>query len=186
MFLISWGKHRASLGFFWCFGVSAIPTKGTPQPGQPGDTKPGGHRNQRTPKQRTPKQGTPQPGQPGMLSFPRLEIDSVIEAIQLSRQGKQVPDRKKIDHDYIFQKALEKGLENIDSSERALLSPDDLPKLNKAREESREKAKAEGIENKLKAMKDSGLQWFKAYKKLNLDRFSKIEQSRLKALYKKI
>lgn len=121
-----------------------------------------------------------------LSAIPRLEIDSVIEAIQLSRQGKQVPDRKKIDHDYIFQKALEKGLENIDSSERALLSPDDLPKLNKAREESREKAKAEGIENKLKAMKDSGLQWFKAYKKLNLDRFSKIEQSRLKALYKKI
>jgi hypothetical protein len=118
--------------------------------------------------------------------IPRLEIESILEAVRLSRQGLPFADRKEKDHNFVFQKAIEKGLDGIDSGERCLLSPDDLSKLAKAREKAKEKAKDDNIEGKLKALKLEGKSWTCVYRALNVGRFSKIEKSRLKSLWKKL
>jgi len=110
----------------------------------------------------------------------------LVKAIELARSGEKIPDRKKIDHDYVLTLAIEKGLENIDAKERALLTQDDRMKLKKASDEAKETKKAENIENKLKALKQEGKTWNQASHILNIARLSKIERIRLKSLWKKI
>lgn len=121
-----------------------------------------------------------------LSSLPSLEVPSIVEAVSLSRLGQDIPDREETDNQIIFQKALEKGLEGLDSDSRLLLSSDDLAKLEKIKKESSEKKRQENIEDKLNALKLDGLTWSQVYKKLNLDRFGKKEISDLKYLYKNL
>lgn len=116
--------------------------------------------------------------------LPKYETVSVIDAIETARKGLPVPDRKKIDHDNIFKKAMEKGIDSITQDYRFLLSQDDLAEIKKARQEEKDNAK--GIDERLRELKIQGKTWTDVYRTLHIDRFNKIEQSRLKSLYKRL
>jgi len=116
--------------------------------------------------------------------LPKYEVESIVFAIQKAREGLLIPDRKTIDHDNIFKKAMEKGLETVTQDYRFLLTPDDLAKIKRAKQEEKDNAKS--IDDKLKELKNQGKTWTDAYHILHLARISKIEKSRLKSLWKRI
>jgi len=121
-----------------------------------------------------------------LSSLPRFEMQSLIEAIKLARERQSIPDRKKIDHDLVLEKAIVEGMNSIHSEERSLLTLEDLRAIKEEKEKREKQGKEESIEARLRKLKAEGKGWNDASRALNIHRLSKLEKSRLKYLWKKL